>query len=291
MKTTKTANLRIIAAFFVAVMAVISAKASDADSIAVERPVYAAYTIEAGSAHLAQTYLSPLRYSGTGVALAYERMQAMRFDPQRWVMRLDGRLTGACTRNNPARNSNLWDIDLELGWSMARRFAAGAFHFYAGGNTRVDAGMLYLPRNGNNPIAAKASWSIGVSAGAVWHTKVAGKQVFLRYWGEMPLGGIFFSPDYGEPYYEIYLGNRSGLVRGAWPGNFFRLRNLLTADVVLGRTIVRVGYRVNVSSVKAAGIVSRDISHMAVFGLASEWVSLAPGRTPDRFAKIISAMY
>ena len=54
----------------------------------VERPVLSSYTVEAGSAHLVETYLSPLKYSGWGTALGYERMQAMRFDPENWVMNL-----------------------------------------------------------------------------------------------------------------------------------------------------------------------------------------------------------
>lgn len=258
---------------------------------AVERPVYAAYTVEAGTSHLAQTYLSPLRYSGAALNLSYERMQAMRFDPQRWVMRLNGSLGGALTYNNPARNSKLWNLDFTVGWGMARRYVSGKWNFYVGGNTALDVGMLYLPRNGNNPVAAKASWTVGLSAGVARTARLWGKSVILRYWGEMPLAGVFFSPDYGEPYYEIYLGNRSGLVRGAWPGNFFRVRNLLSADFVFGRTVVRLGYRLDVFSSKASHIVSRQINHMAVIGFASEWISLSPCRNDVGQAKTISALY
>ena len=38
--------------------------AESEDTVAIERPVVSAYTLEAGTAHIAQTYLSPLRYSG-----------------------------------------------------------------------------------------------------------------------------------------------------------------------------------------------------------------------------------
>lgn len=68
----------------------LTATATESDTVAIERPVVSAYTLEAGTAHIAQTYLSPLRYSGPMIALSYERMQAMRFDPERWVMRLVG---------------------------------------------------------------------------------------------------------------------------------------------------------------------------------------------------------
>ena len=55
------------------------------------RPVLSAYTVEIGSSHIADTYLSPLKYSGGATALNYERMQAMEFTPEKWVMRLNAR--------------------------------------------------------------------------------------------------------------------------------------------------------------------------------------------------------
>ncbi len=85
---------RIFSLLLAAVIGSVAVCASD-DREAIERPVVSAYTLEAGTAHIAQTYLSPLRYSGPMLALSYERMQAMRFDPERWVMRLSGRLDGA----------------------------------------------------------------------------------------------------------------------------------------------------------------------------------------------------
>ena len=255
------------------------------------RPVLSAYTIEAGSAHVAQTYLSPLRHSGWDLALSYERMQAMRFNPDDFVMRLSGRLSGARTTNIPARNALLWKLNLALDWSMMWRRSFGAWSIYAGGYTGIDGGALYLPRNGNNPVAAQASWTVGITASAVWRTKLGSVPLYLRYLGQMPLTGLFFSPEYGELYYEIYLGNHHGLLRGAWPGNFFRLDNLLTADLRFGGTTLRGGYRCRGAATKASHIVSRDIEHMAVVGVVSEWISLSPKRGIDPEARYISAMY
>ena len=117
--------------------------------------------------------------------------------------------------------------------------------------------------------------------------------VCARYRAELPLTGIFFSPQYGELYYEIYLGNRKGLVRGAWPGNFFRLENLATLDFRFGATVLRIGYRCDIFSSKASHIVSRRIGHTAVVGIATEWVSLSAKRSDRNFnnARIISALY
>ena len=63
---------KIIAAFCLSAF-VVSAPAQNADSAAVEtvRPVLSAYGVEAGSAHLADTYLTPLHYNGWHTALTY----------------------------------------------------------------------------------------------------------------------------------------------------------------------------------------------------------------------------
>ncbi|MDE6108830.1 MAG: hypothetical protein K2F72_00910, partial [Muribaculaceae bacterium] len=95
----------------------------------------------------------------------------------------------------------------------------------------------------------------------------------------------------GELYYEIFLGNHSGLVHGAWPGNYFRLDNLATADLHLGNTVLRLGYACDVFSSKASGIVSRNVAHRFVLGVAVEWLTIGRSRGIDSHARIISAMY
>ena len=62
---------------------------TQSDSAAtVLRPVFAAYTVEWGSSHLTDTYLTPLKYDGWHAAFDYQRYQAMKFAPRDWTMRL-----------------------------------------------------------------------------------------------------------------------------------------------------------------------------------------------------------
>ena len=255
------------------------------------RPVLSSYTGHIGSAHIAETYLSPLRYSGQSFGLDYERMQAMKFDPERWVSDMRISLLGARTLNQ-AQSTTIWQAAVEGGWGMMRRFDLNnGFRAYFGGTTDISAGLFYSERNTNNPVAAKVSWTVGAMGAIAWNGTIKKLPVCLRYQASMPLTGIFFSPEYGELYYEIYLGNHKGLVRGAWPGNFFRLNNLLSADLRFGATVLRLGYRLNYASSKASGIVSRNINHCAVIGFCSEWVSLSATRKVDSNAKITSALY
>ena len=275
----------------IALAVVMALTAAPLKAQTVERPVLSAYTLEAGSAHLAETYLSPLKHSGWNIALGYERMQAMRFSPERWVMQLQGRLALQRT-NNPARNARMWNIDLDIRWGMAHRWRlADGWTVSAGGSTGIDLGAFYNPRNSNNPVAAKAAWTVNALGSLSWNTRLASLPVCLRYQAELPLTGIFFSPAYGELYYEIYLGNHKNLVRGAWPGNYFGLNNLLTADLRFGRTTMRLGYRCNILSTKASHIVTRRVEHCAVIGIVCEWLSIGPKTTPSTDTKIVNALY
>ena len=74
------------------------------DSIATLRPVTAAYMLEIGASHISDTYLTPLKYTGWTTAFSYERMQAMKFNPERWVMRLATTIE-MDKADNPVKNS------------------------------------------------------------------------------------------------------------------------------------------------------------------------------------------
>lgn len=259
--------------------------------VEIERPVLSAYTFEAGSAHLAETYLSPLKYSGWALGLGYERMQAMRFNPEKWVMQLNFRLRGEGTQNTVG-NADMWNLGLEMRWGMQRVFRLdGGWKVFAGGSTGLDAGVIYNPRNSNNPVAVKAAWTVG-ALGAVAYNGTWRKIPFcLRYQLNVPLTGVFFSPAYGELYYEIYMGNHKGLARAAWFGNYFRMDNLLTLDMRFGRTTLRLGYRLDALSQEASHIVTRRVSHTAVIGVVNEWISLGVKPSLSKKTKIINALY
>lgn len=266
------------------------AQAQQPDSIDI-RPVLSAYTAYAGSAHTAETYLSPLHYSGQSFGVNYERMQAMKFAPEKWVADLRLDLQGGHVQN-PAGNATIWQLFIEGGWGMMHRWElGGGWRLYGGGSSDINIGVLCSTRNSNNPVSAKASWTVSAMGAVAWNGRIGKLPVCLRYQLRIPATGIFFSPEYGELYYEIYLGNHKNLVRWAWPGNYFRMDNLLTADLRFGATIVRVGYRLDIHTSKASDIVTRRINHCAVIGFCSEWISLGVKHTDFDKARIISALY
>lgn len=273
----------------------VAAVSSDApDSLEVEcplRPVTSAYTVEWGGASIANTYLTPLKYSGWNLGLNYERMQAMKQNPDRMVMRLNAGLKFDRTEN-PVGNAEMWHIRGTFAWGMMyRRNLPGNITVGAGGSLGLNLGALYAPRNGNNPVAAEASFTFNATAYATWRTKFGRIPLTLRYQPTLPLTGAFFSPAYGELFYEIYLGNDKGLVHFAWPGNYFSLDNLLTADLHLGATCLRVGYHGEILSTKVNHITTRMITNSIVVGVSGEWLSYNPYKGLSRQARIVSALY
>lgn len=261
------------------------------DSIPPLRPVTSAYMLETGSSSVADSYLSPITYRGWSAAFAYERMQAMKFDPDNWIMQLNARIELDRGRNH-ADNATTWRIDGTFSWGMLRRWhPLPTLTIAAGGSTGIDAGCIYNPRNSNNPASAKLAWTVNATAYAAYNLRVGRLPVTLRYQPVLPLAGIFFAPEYDELYYEIYLGNHDGLVHFAWPGNRFAMTNLFTADLHFGATSLRLGYRSYTFSSKANDLVTNIHTHAFVIGLSGEWLSLSRRRSLSRDARIISALY
>lgn len=274
-----------------AILAVLMAQAINTDSVAPIRPVLSAYTAEVGISNVVDTYLSPLKYKGWQASFNYERMQAMKFNPEKWVMRLAVGVD--VDRNiNQAGNALMWNAGLDLSWGMMYRWQLPVrITLAAGGSTGLNLGCLYSARNGNNPASAKATWTVNMTGIVAWNIKIGSLPITLRYQPTLPLTGVFFAPDYGQLYYEIYLGNTSNLVHMAWWGSYFAMENLLSIDLHLSSNCLRIGYRNNILSTQINDVISRMSTHSIALGLAGEWVSLSSRRKVDTQSSIISALY
>lgn len=218
------------------------------------RPVSLTWSLEAGSSTLADTYLTPLKYHGLHLGVGYDRWQSMRFCPERWADALRFRFLFDRALN-PAGNSTMYGAGIAAGWSMVRVFDLGCgFRVGVGGAADLDVGALLLQHNSNNPVQARASVTVGPEVGAYWACRrLIGAGFSMR----SPLIGAFFSPDYGELYYEISLGNHGGLVHCAWPGAFRRLQADFYVDIRPSATALRIGYRTDLLSFRANGITGR----------------------------------
>lgn len=255
------------------------------------RPVNSVFSAYVGGASVLDTYLTPIRYKGLALRLGYERYQAMKFSPYDWIMQLT---TGATYNNvnNIVKSHKMQLAMVDFQWGMQRRWKVlDGLQLSAGGTTSFDGGVIYNPLNSNNPVSVKLHWSLNPTAMAVYNMRIGNMPVTFRYQAIISAFGLFFSPDYGEAFYEIYVGNHSGLVHVGWWGNRFDMQNILTADLHIGNTVIRVGYTGTIQSSWVSNINTQIYNNYFTIGVGGDWMSVSPRTKIGEKAKILSAIY
>lgn len=214
------------------------------DSIA-GRPITSVYGLEAGAANISCDYLSPLPYAGAGFAWYGGWGKEMKQSPEHLVMAFRGGIDFTRT-SNPSRSANMVSLAARFGWgpSWRHRFPGPNLELTIGGALDIYGGVLWLPVNGNNPAQALAYAGLDLTAGLSWKTHFGRLPVTIADRAWLPTAGTFFCPEYGQTYYEIYLGERSGLAHFGWWGNAFGIDNHLTMTLHFrNRRSLVIGYR------------------------------------------------
>lgn len=291
MKTTmmirNTITHKLFAAALVVSTVVCGAPAMAAD-VEVARPVASMFTLDVGHASVRDTYLSPNTYGGTHLRLGYQAVQATEFSPVKWARNLE---LGVEYDNveNTVGNHTMHSLMVDGRWSLMHRWQVGSrLRLLGGGAVMLRGGAIYKPSNSNNVCSVKAHLGVGLAGMAVFPTRVGRLPITLSYQLTMPVVGAFYSPKYDESYYEIYVGNHSGLVHAGWWGNRFEVSNLVSADLHIGNTIVRVGYRHGVERSSIHNLNTRITSHSVVVGIGGNFLSL--GRK-SVLSRTISPLY
>ncbi len=221
----------------------------------------------AGHKVLRCTYLSPLTYSGPAYGIGYE-----------WCRRTwnDGKIGMQARADidygyllSPVKNSRMYDLSLNLQWGV-ERYWNPIYGLTVGGGATVgiDGGAIYLLRNGNNPVQA-LFWA-GASLtlrGEYDKIRLLGKKLIIYDHLEIPTIGAFFCPQYGETYYEIYVGNHSGLAHFGWWGNRPHVKNRLLADWQLGKYALSLGFEYRYEGLECNDITTRQSVCSAILGI------------------------
>lgn len=237
-----------------------------------KRVLTTVYALEAGGEHSFNTYLSPLSHTGSTFALSGQWSRP--FGAPRWDMDIKVRARLGLLKN-PTRNASMNDLGITLSWQANRAFTPlPSLSLKAGAGVLIDAGALYLPRNSNNPVAARAWGGLTLNGSARYDLRLWGKRFGIIDEVSLPTLGVFFSPHYGQSYYEIYLGDTSGLARCGWWGNHFAIDNLVAVEVPVCATRLRLGYRLNIMNSRASDIHSRITTHSFVLGISTDWLNV-----------------
>lgn len=265
------------------------ALANAAECDTVSRPVTQIYSLEIGGISTLDTYLSPLRYGGVSCAATGLWTKAMPFSPK-WTMDFDARAEAGRSLS-PSQNSLQLDIFAQFVWGMNRRWQLpGRVMLSIGTAIDIEGGVLYMPRNSNNPASAKCRLSLNKRFAASWPFKIGNLPILLSDRVTIPTIGALFSPAYGEPYYEIYLGNHSGLVHFGWCGNNFCLDNLLAVTLDFGRTAMQLGYRFRCSTSYVNHLNTELFTNAFSIGVIPHGLGLKQRRPCDK-TLIINALY
>lgn len=264
-------KLKNIIAALCVVLWVLSASAADP---ALPRPVEQEYRVEVGGVKTLSTYLSPLRYSGTSWSASGSWRKATSWSPENMVMQFDADVTYLTTLN-PAHTARMIGINGYFGWGLAwRKRLPHNLQVTAGGALDINGGALYLTRNSNNPVTAMAYAGLDLTASLTWRSRIGRIPIIVDDEFRIPSLGAFFMPQYGETYYEIYLGNHRGLAHCGWWGNKFGINNLLSLRLDFGRTALQVGYRFALDTAHANHLHLDMTSHRFVIAVIPHGLGL-----------------
>lgn len=273
-----------------ALAATLCRSAEPADSLPPLRPLTSMYAIEAGASRDFNTYLSPVRQSGTHLGVAATWSRAMGFDPRHFIMDFDAGFSFDLNHNSQ-HTSSMTGLDLTLGWDMLyRRRPIQGLQVAAGAGLEFDVGALYLPRNSNNPVAARLSLDLTLNLRADYRFRIGRLPVTLTERMSLPSLGVFFSPQYGQSYYEIYLGDDSGLAHLGWWGNHFAVTNHIMAQFDVCNIRLCIGYKAQCRSSYVNHINTRLVNHSVVVGIATDWINVTRGGN-SLLREIITATY
>ena len=284
---------RILATLVLATSCLYSS-AQDSLQVEVLRPSISSFTAEVGGASILDTYLTPIRSHGVNTRLAYEGLRAMKSSAERWIMQGVTAVEYANVQN-PAGNHTMHSLMIDAKWGMMHRWNdvfTPRLTLHLGGSPQLRGGVIYNAYNSNNPVSAKIRLSLNLSAMASYHLNIGRLPITLRYQATLPTIGAFFSLDYGEAFYELYVGNTQGIVNVGWWGNRFDMENLLTADLHLGNSVLRLGYRNLIETSWVHNLNTQIFTHGFVIGISGEWLQLgARQKKLSPAVRIVSALY
>lgn len=220
-----------------------------------------------GVSNIFDTYLSPLEYKGPEMRFMHERM--------RMTGLMDGKVsTQSIIQFNISQTKNISKTARSytgmINWSYAMHYqhrASDNFKILFGPMIDTNLGFIYNTRNSNNPAQAKAYLSLDASAMAIYKLKIKNYPIIARYQMNLPVMGMAFSPEYGQSYYEIFsLGHHGRNVLFTSFHNAPSLRQMLTLDFPLGKSLIRTGYLCDIQQFRLNNLKSHMYSHNFMIG-------------------------
>lgn len=241
----KTIRIIIAALVLTALPSATRAQHFVADSIIPERIVVKSTTFGLSAINSLDTYLSGYDFTGGGLYIQHENFRDARTGNYRWKYQTIFNATlGYTTQESNGQITAM----ASYSWGGYHPFAINdRLKLLAGVQIQLEGGALYVPGNGNNPVAAKLRTAIAASGMAIYRIPVGKNDWTARLQLDMPLAGVMFAPQYGQSYYEIFgLGHTDGIISFTHPFNSPSWRHHVTLDIPLKwnrhSTTLRIAY-------------------------------------------------
>ncbi|WP_299230191.1 DUF3316 domain-containing protein [uncultured Bacteroides sp.] len=237
------------------------------DSLSHDKYIVRSVMVGAGKTNVYDTYLSPLEYRGPELRFMHESMRMTRLmggrvSAQR-IVQVNASSTDNISKSGKSYSGMFnWTYALHYQYNVDDRLK-----ILFGPMLDLNGGFIYNTRNSNNPAQAKVYGSIDASAMAIYKLRIGRYPMTLRYQANIPFMGLMFSPEYGQSYYEIFSLKHSGKnVLFTSFHNAPTVRQMLTLDFPIGKTIMRAGYLCDIQQAKVNNLKSHFYSHNFMIG-------------------------
>lgn len=245
------------------------------DSLSHDKYIVRSVMVGAGKTNVYDTYLSPLEYRGPELRFMHESMRMTRLmggrvSAQR-IVQVNASSTDNISKSGKSYSGMFnWTYALHYQYNVDDRLK-----ILFGSMLDLNGGFIYNTRNSNNPAQAKVYGSIDASAMAIYKLRIGRYPMTLRYQANIPFMGLMFSPEYGQSYYEIFSLKHSGKnVLFTSFHNAPTVRQMLTLDFPIGKTIMRAGYLCDIQQAKVNNLKSHFYSHNFMIGFVRNFQML-----------------
>ena len=245
------------------------------DTLQANRYVMRSTLYGLGHTNVLDTYLSPMEYTGPELRFLRENMRMTKWMNGKVSRQNLFQAHVSLTENTAATGSVFAFL---ANWNLAYHYQIhinDGLKLMVGPNLDINGGMVYNLRNSNNPVNAKAYANLGASSMAIYRFHIMEYPFVLRYQLNVPLLGLMFSPEYGQPYYEMSISKN-------WSKNIYftslhnqpAFRQFLTLDFPIKSTVLRVGYIGDIQQAKINHLKSHTWSHSMMVGFVKNFYLL-----------------
>lgn len=247
------------------------------DSLQNHRYVTRATLFGFGRTNLLDTYLSPMEYTGPEFRILRENLRTTQFMNGKVSRQSLFQANISMTENKAGSGS---EFSFLANWNLAYHYQFHIneqFTLMAGPNFELNGGMIYNLRNSNNPVNAKAYINLGASGIAMYRFHIKEHPFMIRYQLNVPMLGVMFSPEYGQPYYEMSIAKDFGKnICFTSLHNQPSIRQFLTLDFPIKSTTLRVGYICDIQQAKVNELKSHAWSHALMIGFVKHFQFFNP---------------